>query len=495
METALILARYMSQVIKPGNINLQQGTSVAKLGLGVAAWALGQALQSGNGSLTFPAAVWLTVALICTGAGVAAQHRAVPVMLHKIFLVVLTLGVMWQIGQLLTTLPGIYLLPLPPSEFQRFQAGVFIAGSLALFSLAPEAWLRLKWRNSLVGLTLAAILGLGVWVIRASPSPLIDTYVFHQTSSAALLQRQNPYELTPPNFYGHLGFYGAEWVKDGRMTIGNPYPPLSIYLSTLGFIAGGDIRYSHLLAIVLAGALIAGLRPGREARLAAYLVLFTPRVFFVVEQSWTEPLVLLGATMTVFCAMHRPQWIPVAFGLLLASKQYMLLMLPLAVLLLPHKASGRDWARLYGGALGTAMVVTAPLALWNLSAFLWDVGWAQWYQVFRLDALSYLALYARAFGQQPSQLTGFMALLLAFLFLWRYASRSPAGFAAALALSLGVFFAFSKQAFANYYFLVIGTICCALAALPLNPEDPQTPKPQPHADLSTIAARPAPPSR
>jgi hypothetical protein len=149
----------------------------------------------------------------------------------------------------------------------------------------------------------------------------------------------------------------------------------------------------------------------------------------------------------------------------------MLLMLPLAVLLLPPKASWRDWAWLYGGALGIAVVVTAPLALWNLSAFLWNVGWAQWYQVFRLDALSYLALYARAFGLQPSQFTGFVALLLTFLFIWRYASRSPEGFAAALALSLGVFFAFSKQAFANYYFLVIGTFCCALAAMPLRAVD------------------------
>jgi hypothetical protein len=38
-------------------------------------------------------------------------------------------------------------------------------------------------------------------------------------------------------------------------------------------------------------------------------------------------------------------------------------------------------------------------------------------------------------------------------------------------LSLTVFFAFNKQAFANYYFLVVGTLCCAFAALPLNALD------------------------
>ena len=303
-----------------GGTILNQRTSLAKLGLGVAAFALGQALQNGNGSLTLPAIVWLSVALICAGVGVAAQSRAVPQRLQKIAYAVLVLCLIWQIGQLVTTLPGIYLVPMQYSDFQRFQAGTLIAGCLALFSLMPDYWLRPKLRNTLIGLTFISVFCLGMWVIRASPNPKIDIYVFQQSSSAALLQGQNPYELTPPNIYGNMAFYGPELVKDGRMTIGNPYPPLSVYLSTLGYVVGGDIRYAHLLAIVLAAALIVRLRPGRAASLAAYLLLFTPRVFFVVEQSWTEPFVLVGVVLTVYCALHHPRWTPLALGLLLASK-------------------------------------------------------------------------------------------------------------------------------------------------------------------------------
>jgi hypothetical protein len=48
--------------------------------------------------------------------------------------------------------------------------------------------------------------------------------------------------------------------------------------------------------------------------------------------------------------------------------------------------------------------------------------------------------------------------------LWR-APRTPAGFAAAVAVTFTVFFAFSKQAFGNYYFFVIGALACALAAI------------------------------
>jgi len=46
----------------------------------------------------------------------------------------------------------------------------------------------------------------------------------------------------------------------------------------------------------------------------------------------------------------------------------------------------------------------------------------------------------------------------------RRAPRTPAGFAAGASLVFLAFFAFNKQAFCNYYFFVIGGICCALAA-------------------------------
>ena len=49
------------------------------------------------------------------------------------------------------------------------------------------------------------------------------------------------------------------------------------------------------------------------------------------------------------------------------------------------------------------------------------------------------------------------------LAVWRLPS-TPAGFAAAVALTYLAFFAFNKQAFSNYYFFVIGAMCCAVAA-------------------------------
>jgi 4-amino-4-deoxy-L-arabinose transferase-like glycosyltransferase len=57
------------------------------------------------------------------------------------------------------------------------------------------------------------------------------------------------------------------------------------------------------------------------------------------------------------------------------------------------------------------------------------------------------------------------------LALWR-APRSPHGFALGVALVLGLFFAFNKQAFANYYYFVIGALCVAAATAPVRREIP-----------------------
>jgi hypothetical protein len=44
------------------------------------------------------------------------------------------------------------------------------------------------------------------------------------------------------------------------------------------------------------------------------------------------------------------------------------------------------------------------------------------------------------------------------------APRTAAGFAAGGALILLAFFAFNKQAFCNYYFVVVGALWCAVGA-------------------------------
>ena len=241
-------------------------------------------------------------------------------------------------------------------------------------------------------------LALGIWTIRILPQPwpMIDVYMFQRDSVAALLAGVDPYAITFPNPYPTGAYYGPGMVVDGRLTFGFVYPPLSVFLSVLGEWIGGDVRYAQLGAMTLAAAFMAYTRAGRLGALAAGLYLFTPRNLFVLEQSWTEPFVVLFLAATVWCAARHPRVAPYVLGLFLAVKQYAVLALPLALLVGRPPMTFAGFRRTAVPAVVVAAVVTLPLALWEPTGFLRAVVELQFYQPFRPEALSYLGLLSRS---------------------------------------------------------------------------------------------------
>jgi hypothetical protein len=230
----------------------------------------------------------------------------------------------------------------------------------------------------------------------------------------------------------------------------------------------GDYRYANAVATTLAGALMAYSRPSRLATTAAAVFWFSPRLLFVIEQGWTEPQVIFLFAATVFAACRSPRLLPLALGFLFAAKQYTILFAPFAFLLLPRPTL-RGYAVLVVEAAAIATAITLPWALWNWRAFFGAVIALQFKQPFRPDALSYLAW--RAANGAPTlplsmNLLVFVPTAAAALV---RAARTPAGFSGACALGLIVFVAFAKQAFCNYYMLVIGLLCIATATALIEP--------------------------
>src|SRR5258706_2655055 len=211
----------------------------------------------------------------------------------------------------------------------HFQIRLLILAGLAVLALLP-------WRiipSIALPLMLVMWLFIGIWIIRQTPNPFIDVFVFQQESADALLHGKNPYSMTFTNIYGaNSAVYAPELQKDGRVDFGFPYAPLSLLMILPGYIAG-DHRYAQLFALVIAAALIAYSRPGLIATLAAILLLTSSRVFMVIQLGWTEPLVILWLAATVFCACRYPKATPYMLGLLLAAKQYTIFIPPLAALL------------------------------------------------------------------------------------------------------------------------------------------------------------------
>ncbi|HEX2973378.1 MAG TPA: hypothetical protein VHP11_13670, partial [Tepidisphaeraceae bacterium] len=80
----------------------------------------------------------------------------------------------------------------------RFRVGVLIAAGLSVLCLLP--WRSVKYVA--IPLVLIAHFSLGAWLLRKTPEPFIDVYVFQQESCAALLRGENPYATTFTNIYG-----------------------------------------------------------------------------------------------------------------------------------------------------------------------------------------------------------------------------------------------------------------------------------------------------
>jgi hypothetical protein len=194
------------------------------------------------------------------------------------------------------------------------------------------------------------------------------------------------------------------------------------------------------------------------------LFLTTPRGFFVIQQSWTEPLVVLGLAAVVFAACRHSRATPWLFGAFIAVKQYLVLAIPAAMLLIAWPVQRRDVWHLCVRAACLFIAVTLPFVLWSPAGFWRSVVTLQFDQPFRPDALTYLAWGAVNTGEQFAAVLAFSAAAVAAaVSLWRV-PKTPAGFSAAVATTFLAFFAFNKQAFCNYYFFVIGALAVALAA-------------------------------
>jgi hypothetical protein len=435
---------------------------LAQLAWTGAAVLLGYAVQLGDGHLHADAIPLLTIALaITTAVVVAPRLRGMGTVGGVLVTAGLLAALGFQFWHLLSVRPAVYLTDTRDEAVTPFYQGILLALILSGVLAGANRW---QTRMVAMSLMLALHFALGVWLIHASPNPYIDTYVFQKEAVDALLSGRNPYSIAYSNIYPDETAYGPGLFVNNRSLFGYPYPPLPLLLATLGTLLGGDFRYSQLFAMTLSGALIAALASGRRnATLAATLFLFTPRGFFVLEQSWTEPYLVCLLAAVALCARRKWLATPWLTGLLLVAKQYTFLLSPL-LWLLPRPESARKWRSFLVPAAISGALVTLPLFLIRPEPFLRSVVFLQFLQPFRPDALSFPAFWVAQGAEPVAEYLVFIAAACAIaIACWR-SPRTAAGFCGAVSLTYLAFFTFAKQAFCNYYYFVIGALCCAIAA-------------------------------
>lgn len=362
-------------------------------------------------------------------------------------------------------------------------AAVLVAGLL---------WrVRARWARVLgAALIVVVVVGTSLRLFEQR-RPGIDVLMFQQRGGEAVLDGSNPYNATTmklPDVYNHriperclklpgglqldrgphecrIKFYDPSLTDSRTLTFGYPYTVVSLAGATTGQWLAEDSRWMQLacaVATVLFLAATAWLRRRwLQGALSVLLLLSVAPWWRGIKFGFIEPLVIAAFAGVVYCALRRPKLLPYALGLLLVTKQYVPLVLPLFPLLVP-------WATLRSTAfasrlIGTAGVLSLPPLL--LTGYWHSVWMVQLVQPFRTDSLSLAAYWVKHVdGAQPGALFSFVPPILALLLAYRVAPRTPSGFASACGFVFLVFFGFAKQSFSNYLSLVIGLLCVAMAA-------------------------------
>lgn len=333
--------------------------------------------------------------------------------------------------------------------------------------------------RAMLALALALYAVAGALLITRTPPPRIDVLKFQQDGAVALESGRNPYAITFPNPYTReetQRFYGDERTELRQY----PYPPLSLFVTTLGHRIGGDVRWTLLaaqlgIALLLFELCIGAGHTASVALAIATLHLLHPRGLFVLEQAWTDAL-LAGAFLVVVLLIQqaRSSWLGLALGLYIATKQYSVVALPVLF------RDGRLPAKAWFEALALAGAITLPLFVWSPTDFVDDVVLCQLRQPFRADALSLPAFVAWAAGWRAPGALALIGAAAAIAFTWsRSGSDSrPSSLPLCAAIVFLSLFLCAKQAFCNYYYFA-GVLILGAAAL-LEPAD---------AALGTSSAR------
>jgi hypothetical protein len=418
------------------------------------AFLIGQAIQINNGHF-HPLALGLVgLAVGASFVGVVFSKQSNELGNTRWLLAAIAAVLCLQFVQLFTAPPGIYLTLISKSGYTIYYGFLAIAAFAVSGCLSRHPFWG-KWTFKILA---AAFLGLGVWIIVSSPDPKIDVFVFYTQAARAVFNFHSPYALSVPNIYGHTMFYDPALVSSGVLDIGFPYFPVTAIFAVPGYLLG-DVRFAHLLAVLMAGIVIALICPGPFGRAFASIYWFTPRGFFTIEQSWTEPFMVAGLAICV--CVYRSLF-GAALGMLLSMKQSLLFVLPIGLMLTPSNPSDRF--RFFILLCASWLLLVVPWILADPDGFWHSVVALQFRQPFRPDALTVSALLSSSGVSPFSASVAFMFALLGLVFVLLKSARSAAAMCVSVNFVYLVFFALNKQAFCNYYYFIIGSACVGAAA-------------------------------
>lgn len=279
-----------------------------------------------------------------------------------------------------------------------------------------------------------------IFLIIGSPNPVIDVFDSLKRGPEALLQLQNPYDYQ----------YSQVYRTQAALTY-YPYPPASLLFLVPISLLFKDPRYLFVITEILTAFLFYKMLKKnnvsqKTSELIPSLYLFFPLSFFILEQSWLDPLAnfLIVAFTYLTCFFKRLNLAPaIIMGLIMTTKQYLIIM-PLFFL--------RNWKRYKKILLWSLLAVVTILFPFYLAGPN-DFNVYRLNYTFRFDALTLTSFLYQNFKITIPRVVIFLAwiILVSIIFL----KRPREIFENYMAMSywfLG-FFMFGFIAFINEYYL------------------------------------------
>lgn len=290
--------------------------------------------------------------------------------------------------------------------------------------------------------------------ISASPEPIIDVHSISTIGSDYFFKGLNPYEQVYPDILKSRYGYNAGYV----------YWPLVLLSHGISRYLLGDVRYiyilCHLLTVIF--IMLIGKKLNHHERFyfpLSLIWLSFPVSLFVLEQTWTEPLVIVMFLISSwFLLVKKPLVSAVFIGLLCGVKQYNIFFAIIFIAFI-FKNHTLFKTLVSGIIIGSVfLLIMAPFHLWNPDAFVQKTIYEMLAYEIRIDALSWVAWLKRFYNFTPSGIF-YMAVYgttTAMAILWIFIQKRATLFHYYLSLILvyGIVFLFGKQAFCNYYYLL-----------------------------------------
>jgi hypothetical protein len=280
----------------------------------------------------------------------------------------------------------------------------------------------------------------------ASPRPSIDVWF--------LLTQGAEWTLRGANAYGQC------WINstDPLTTCVYPYLPGQL-LVDIPFVIFGEVRYASVVALTIAAFAVWRIAALPVAAALAALVVIQPKGLFLVEQAWTEPVLVAAMCVMVWAVIGQRSVAAMgAFALALACKQHMLLLVPLAAWWPAFGMRRTAVSVLAAAAVTLPWVLTAPAPFFD-DAVLFNLVLPP-----RLDSLGVYAWLAQRGIEVPFALVG-MATLAVIGACMTTLPRDARGFTVGSAFVLLTFSVLNKQSFFNHYSLVLGLLVLATAVV------------------------------